>query len=122
MGYWASKEQEPMRRLGYAVDAAISDEPFDRAGLRQRVRSLTRADVNAAIARHLRADRLSWVVVTQEAAPFVDGIVAHSSAPMAYDGVMPASVVDEDTAIAAIEMGLDRAAITVVQPASIFER
>ena len=122
MGYWASKEQEPMRRLGYAVDAAISDEPFDRAGLRQRVRSLTRADVNAAIARHLRADRLSWVVVTQEAAPFVDGIVAHSSAPMAYDGVMPASVVDEDTAIAAIELGLDRAAITVVQPASLFER
>lgn len=122
MGYWASKEQEPMRRLGYAVDAAISDEPFDRAGLRQRVRSLTRADVNAAIARHLRADRLSWVVVTQEAAPFVDGIVAHSSAPMAYDGAVPASVVDEDIAIAAIEMGLDRAAITVVQPASIFER
>lgn len=122
MGYWASKEQEPMRRLGYAVDAAISDEPFDRAGLRQRVRSLTRADVNAAIARHLRADRLSWVVVTQEAAPFVDGIVAHSSAPMAYDGAMPASVVDEDTAIAAIELGLDRAAITVVQPATLFER
>ena len=83
---------------------------------------MTRADVNAAIARHLRADRLSWVVVTPEAAPFVDGIVAHSSAPMAYDGAMPASVVDEDTAIAAIELGLDRAAITVVQPASLFER
>jgi predicted Zn-dependent peptidase len=93
-GYWPSKEQQPMRRLGYAMDAAITGQPFDRAGLLDRVRALTRADVNAAIARHLRADRLSWVVVTEDAGAFVDGIVNKVAAPMAYSGAVAADVVE----------------------------
>lgn len=121
-GYWPSKEQQPMRRLGYAMDAAITGQPFDRAGLLDRVRTLTRADVNAAIARHLRADRLSWVVVTEDAGAFVDGIVNKVAAPMAYSGAVAADVVEEDKGIAAVDLGLDGSAITVVPPAGLFER
>jgi len=121
-GYWPSKEQQPMRRLGYAMDAAITGQPFDRAGLLERVRALTRADVNAAIARHLRADRLSWVVVTQDAGAFVDGIINNVPAPMAYSGAVPADVVEDDKAIAAVDLGLDRGTITVVPPTGLFER
>jgi len=122
MGYWASKEQEPMRRLGYAVDAVLTAQPFDRDGLRERVRALSRADVNAAIARHLKAGGWRYVVVTEDAAPFVAAITTGTSSPMTYATPPPPEVLAEDKAIDTEALGLSAADIVVVPPTAVFER
>jgi zinc protease len=121
-GYWRSKEQEPLRRLGYAIDQELTGMPFDRAGLRERVATLTRADVNAAIARHLRSSDITYVVVTDEAAPLVAAIVEKTPTPAKYASPMPAAIQKEDAEIAAFDLGLGRDDVVVVPSSALFER
>ena len=121
-GYWKAKEQDPMRRLGYAIDDVVTGMPFDRDGLRARVETLTRADVNAAIARHLQKDHVFYVVVTQDAAPLVADLVADKPSPIAYPGVVAPGVLKEDEEIVVFDLGLDKDDITVAQPQVLFQQ
>ena len=122
-GYWQQKEQTPLRRLGYQVDQALTRQPFDRDGLRERVRKLTRADVNAAIRRHLRADRLSVVVVTDNGAALAADIAADKHAPLIYlaPPTDPAQLAD-DGRIDAFSLGLAGDHVLVVKPDALFAR
>jgi zinc protease len=120
-GYWRAKEQEPMRRLGYAIDRVLTGQPFDRDGMRAKVASLTRADVNAAIKRHLHSDKLSVVLVTQDAAPLVADIVGNKPSPITY--AAPKSdkkILDEDKLIEAFNLGLTADRIQVIPPSAMF--
>jgi zinc protease len=121
-GYWKSKSQEPMRRLGYAMDAAIAGQGTDPARLIARIEGLSRDDVNAAIRRHLRADRLSWVVVTEDAAPLVEALRAKTPATMAYTGAVPPFVLEEDKAIGDLDLGFAEGDVLVLPPGALFER
>ncbi|MBM4283135.1 MAG: insulinase family protein, partial [Deltaproteobacteria bacterium] len=121
-GYWRSKEQEPMRRLGYAIDEALTGMPFDRAGLRHRVATLTRAEVNAAIARHLSTADLTYVVVTDSADALVDALVGDKPTPATYASPMSAAVQKEDAEIVAFDLGLTPKDVVVVPSSALFER
>lgn len=120
-GYWRAKEQEPMRRLGYLVDRALTSMPYDRDELRARVRTLTRAEVNAAVARHIHADRLSIVVVTQDAKQLAAEIAAGTSSPITYAAKVPEGQLAEDRVIERFDLGLTPDAVRVVSPDSLFE-
>jgi zinc protease len=119
-GYWKSKEQDPMRRLGYAVDDVLTGMPFDRDGLRARVQALTRADVNAAIARHLQKQDVFFVVVTQDAGPMVQDLIDKKPSPIAYAGKVDASVLKEDEEIVTFDLGLQADDVSVVAPQALF--
>jgi zinc protease len=121
-GYWRSKEQEPMRRLGYAIDQQLTGMPFDRDGLRERVAKLTRADVNAAIARHLRSADVTYVVVTDDGSALVDALLTKTPTPAKYAAPMPPAVQKEDEAIASFDLGIDRDDIAIVPSTALFER
>ena len=118
-GYWRAKEQEPMRRLGYLVDHELSGG-VTRDELRARVLKLTRAEVNAAIARHLRADKLSIVVVTEGAAALAAEIAGKKPSPIVYASKHEQAQLDEDKLIEAFDLHLDPDAVTVVQPTALF--
>jgi zinc protease len=122
MGFWKSKEQDPMRRLGYAVDEKLTGMPFDRDGLRARVQKLTRADVNAAIKRHLQKEHLAVVVVTEDAAALKRDAVGDVPSPPSYTGQKPQAVLDEDKAIVGFDLGVDDADVVIVPPTALFER
>jgi zinc protease len=121
-GYWRSKRQEPMRRLGYAMDRAIAGQGTDPDALLQRIADLRREDVNAAIRRHLRADRLSWVVVTEDAASLVEALRSQTPATMTYTGAVAPEVQAEDEGIATFDPGFGADDILVVPPGALFER
>jgi len=121
MGYWPSKEAEPMRRLGYAMDQTLTGIPWDRAGLRDAVKKLTRADVNAAIRRHLTKTGLSFVVVTEDGAALKQSLLAKTPATIAYTGT-DASVVSDNVVIGAFDLGLAASDVVVVPPTAFFER
>lgn len=121
-GHWKQKEEEPMRRLGYALDRVYYDAPFDRDGLRERVSHLTREEVNAAIQRHLRKDRLHIVVVTQGGDAFARELVAGAPSPITYAAEKPKSLLEEDELIAAYDLKLDAGSVRVVPPEALFAR
>lgn len=120
MGYWPGKEAEPMRALGYALDRVLTPIPVDRAGLRAAVKALTRAQVNAAIARHLKKDGLRLVVVTEDAAGLKAAILDKTVATLTVNGAS-ADVVSDNAAISTFDLGLDAASISVVPPSAFFE-
>jgi zinc protease len=121
-GYWRAKEQEPMRRLGYRIDEVITGQPFDRDGLRARVKALTRADVNDAIRRHLRGDRLSIVVVTDDGESFKQTAVSGVPTPITYLAPRDAAVLAEDKVIEAFPLGLSQQGVRIIKPDALFER
>lgn len=121
-GHWRQKEQEPMRRLGYALDQTYYGVPWDRDGLRERIAKLTREEVNAAIRRHLRADELHIVVVTEGGEAFARELVAGAPSPITYAAEKPAALLEEDKVIAAYDLHLDEGSVRVVRPEALFER
>ncbi len=121
VGYWPSKEAEPMRRLGYQIDESLTGLPFDRAGLRAAVAGLDRTQVNAAIRRHLVSTGLSFVVVTQDAAALKKAIVDKQVPILAVDGA-DAAVLADNAAIGAFDLGLNADTVVVVAPTFFFER
>ncbi len=121
-GYWRSKEQDPMRRLGYAVDDVLTGSSFDREGLRQRVQQLTRAEVNAAIHRQLAANKVIYVVVTQDATPLVRDVLDNKPSPIAYAAKVDASLLKEDEQIVSFDLGLAKDDVTVVPPSALFQQ
>ncbi len=121
-GYWRSKEQEATRRLGYALDQAYYGQPYDRDGLRARIAQLSRDDVNAAIKRHLRADRLFVVVVTQDGEALRQEVLKGAPSPMSYTGAVAKDVVAEDAAIQSFDLGLAPERVKIVKPDALFAR
>lgn len=121
-GYWRAKEQEPMRALGYRVDQVLTKQPLDRDAMRAAVLKLTRAEVNAAIARHLRRDKLRIVVVTTDAAALKADILAKKPSPLAYGGKMDdAKQMAEDKEIEVFDAKLAPDDILIIPPTALFE-
>ncbi len=121
-GYWRSKEQEATRRLGYAMDQTYYGQTWDRDALRAKVAQLTRADVNAAIKRHLRADRLFGVVVTEDGEAFRAEVLRRVPSPMNYASPKSPAIVAEDGAIMTYDLGLAPERVKVVKPDALFAR
>jgi zinc protease len=121
-GYWRSKEQTAMRRLGYALDDAFYQKGPARDDLRKAVAELTREKVNAIIKKHLRTDRLSIVVVTEGAEAFADAVSKNEPSPIVYPARVSDAVRKEDEKIVRLNLGLSRNDIQVVKPEQLFAR
>lgn len=106
--------------LGYAVDSefyGIGPYPeYVRAGLR----SLTLDDVNAAIRRHLRWERVKIVMVGEGMAELRAAILAGDASPMTYNSPKPDEILSEDEVVMrrAIDVAPDDALVVSVD--SIF--
>jgi zinc protease len=122
LGHWQQKEQRPMRRLGYALDDVFYGTGHDRDGLRARLKELTRDDVNAVIKRHLRADRLHMVIVTEGGEAFGRRLVEGAPSPIEYPAEKPARILEEDKRISTWDLGLKAKDVKVVTPETLFER
>lgn len=122
-GYWRQKEAQPLRALGYRLDRKLTQAPVDRDGLRERVARLTRAEVNDAIQRHLRADRLALVVVTENGAALASDLVARKSSPLQYLAPnIDKGQLAEDAQIDAFDLGLSADRILWVKPDTLFAK
>ena len=80
--------EEPIRRLGWAVEAELMGWPDPIDALPPRIASLSESDVRGAIQRHVRPEDLKIVVVTGDGEGFIEALSADS--PMTYGGDPPA--------------------------------
>ncbi|WP_321470320.1 pitrilysin family protein [uncultured Paludibaculum sp.] len=106
--------------LGYAVDSAyygIQPYPeYVRTGLSQ----LTRDQVNAAIKRHLRADRLKIVAVGEGMADFRQAILENRVAPMTYNSPKPEEILEEDKIVERRQVEVRPESALIVEAATAF--
>src|SRR5690606_12305254 len=72
------------RRLGYALDSAWFGTPDFVEYVREGLAQLILGDVNAAIARHLRTDRLQIVAVAEDAEGLRDALLSPEPTPISY--------------------------------------
>jgi zinc protease len=109
-------------QLGYALDSAWYGIGEYTAHMRDALKKLTLADVNAAIRRHLSADRLSIVVITKDAAGLKQAIASDAFSAIHYDGEKPAALVDEDKVIGTLKLNVPTGRITITPIQDVFSR
>ncbi len=110
------------QQLGYALDSEWYEIPEFTAYMREKLRALTLADVNAAVRRHLSGTDLQVVIVTQDAKALAQALLADTPSTIRYDAPKPQAVLDEDKRIGALKLGLRPDAVTITPVAEVFAR
>ncbi len=108
--------------LGTALDQKWYGLPDYVTDMRAKLAKLTRADVNAAVKRHLQARDLSVVVVTRDAEGLRDALVADGFSPIKYDGEKPSALLDEDKVVGALKLGIRPRAVTITPVEDVFAK
>ena len=82
---------------------------------------LTLADVNAAIKRHLKSDRMRIVLVTKNAGSIRDAIIKNLPSPITYNSPKPKQVTDEDKIIQEYRISVKPEDIVITPVDRVFE-
>ncbi len=111
------------RRLAYKVDDAFYGigQPGFLASIRPGLAELDADKVNGAIRRHLQADNLYIVLITKDAQGMKEKLLSGGASPITYAGPQPASVLEEDSAIARYPIPVDEDDIKILPIEQVFE-
>jgi zinc protease len=92
--------------LGYAIDSLYYGIPDYNSYVRTALAKLTRDQVNAAVRKHLRANRLQIVAVAPNAAALKKQVIGTGPSPIPYTTPKPAAILEEDKAVETFDIGL----------------
>ena len=110
------------QQLGYALDSEWYKIPEFTAYMREKLKALTLADVNAAVRKHLSGTDLQVVIITKDAKGLAEVLLADAPATIRYDAPKPQELLDEDKRIGALKLGLRPDAVTITPVAEMFAR
>jgi zinc protease len=112
------------RRLGYLMDSEFYGTPYFIDRIDSELKTLTVADVNAAIKKYLNADNIKIAVVVDEGQgrEFFDRLANNTPSPITYDSPKPQKVLDEDKLIEVFPVKVNRAKSRVVEAKELFEK
>lgn len=108
--------------LGYSLDQAFYGLGTFTAYIRDGLATLTRQQVNDAIARHLKSDDMAIVVVTSGAEALKTALVDDVASPITYASEKPAEILEEDKVIAVYPLDLDADDVRIVPVGEVFEK
>lgn len=110
------------QQLGYRLDSSWYGIPEYTAHMRDKLGKLTRAEVDAAVRKHLTAQDLSIVAITKDAPGLKDRLVSDAFSPIKYDAEKPAELLEEDKVIGALKLGIRAEAVRVTPVEEVFAR
>ena len=108
-------------RLGYSLDSRYYGMPDSHAYMRDQLSKLTLEEVNRAIRRYLKTDRMRIVVVTKDAERFRDAVIKNAPSPMNYNSPKPKEIMDEDKLIQSYRINVKPEDVVIVQVERVFE-
>jgi zinc protease len=108
------------RQLGYALDSRYYGIGSFPEHVKESLAKLTVEDVNAVIRKYLRADRLQYVVVTEDAEGFRDRILSGEATPITYRAEPPQEILDEDKVIEKLPIDLKKEHVKIVPVDQVF--
>lgn len=106
--------------LGFRIDSAWHGIRNYPDYVRESLSRLTLDDVNSAIRRHLRADRLHIVMAGENMAGLRDAILHEAPSPIAYNSPKPEEILAEDAAVSRRLLGVDPAEVRLRNVEEIF--
>ncbi len=107
--------------LGYAIDSMFYGIPDYNTYVKEGLAKLKREDVNRAIRRYLRADRLQIVAVTPSAEDFKKELLSATPSPMTYNAPKPPELLEEDKVVASWNIGLRPQDVKIVPLEQVFQ-
>ncbi len=107
--------------LGYALDSRYYGIPDFNTYMRERLSSLTLDDVNNAIRRHLKSDRMRIVMVTKDAEGLREAIINNTPSPIKYNAPKPNEILEEDKLIQSYRITVKPEDIVVVPVERVFQ-
>ena len=107
--------------LGYAIDSQFYGIPDYNKYVQDAVAKLTRDDVNRAIRKHLRTDRMVIVAIAQDAEGLKQKLLSETPSPMTYNSPKPDDIVAEDKIVASWKLGLKPESVKIVSGETLFE-
>jgi len=107
-------------QLGYALDSKWYGIGEFTSTMRERLKSLTREQVNAAIKRHLSGTDLKIVVITKDAEGLKQTLMADTPSTIKYDAPKPPEILEEDKRIGALKLGLAPEAVKITPIEEVF--
>lgn len=112
-----------LRRLAYAIDDAFfgMPEPGYLELIRPELTELTADSVNEAIERHLQAEDMYVVFITDDAEALKRLLLSGEPTPIAYTGDQPEEILREDEEIASWPIPVQEDDITVMDIMAVFE-
>ncbi|HEY7410579.1 MAG TPA: pitrilysin family protein, partial [Vicinamibacteria bacterium] len=110
------------QQLGYRLDSDWYGIPEYTQYLRDRLSKLTRAEVNAAVKKHLSGTDFFVVAITKDAEGLKKALVSEEFSPMTYDAEKPAELLAEDKAIGGLKLGVRAEAVRIVPVEEVFAR
>ena len=114
--------QNASRRLGYAIDAKYYGKDVQKE-LERRLPSMTKADVDAAVRRHLPKGKFQIAVVTDHAEKFRSELLSGAPTPIHYDTKgTPEAVLAEDKTIEKFSIPVKAEDVRVVPASEMFQR
>jgi len=116
---WAQTDE---RELGWAIDGAFYGDPQFLAHYRDALASVTVAQVNAALKRHLDPDKLHIVAVGPDAEGLARALRSGDPSAPRYPGVPPRGTEEADRRITGLDLGLRPEDVEVVEPSALFAK
>jgi zinc protease len=107
--------------LGYAIDSAYYGIPDFNEYVKTGLAKLTVSDENAAIRRHLRADKIEIVGIAKDADAIRAALTGADPSPMHYNSPKGQDVLDEDKIVERFPLGVRKEDVTVVPVNTVFE-
>jgi zinc protease len=107
------------RQLGYAVDSDYYGMPNFAQYVKEGLAQLTVDDVNRAIRKHLRAEKMKFVFVTADGNDLKARLSRDRASPISYNSEKPEALLKEDEQIE--ELPLNFRKITVTRADKVFE-
>ena len=107
--------------LAYAIDSMYYGIPNYNTYIKNGLAKLTREQVNAAIRKHLRVDRLQIVAVSANAEDLKKQIVGAGPSTIQYNSPKPAEILAEDRLVAAFDIGIRQEDVEIVPVDKVFE-
>jgi zinc protease len=107
--------------LGYAIDSRFYGIPDYSQYIKDALAKLTREQVNSAIRKHFRSDRIVIVAVANEAEQLRDQVVSNAPSPITYNSPKPEPLLAEDKIVAAYKLALTAEQVKILPVATVFE-
>jgi zinc protease len=108
-------------QLGYALDSRYYQLPDFNTYMREKLSRLTLGDVNNAIQRHLKSDRMRIVMVTKDAEALRDAITSNRPSPIKYTAAKPPEILEEDKLIQEYRINVRPEDVVIVPVERVFQ-
>lgn len=108
-------------QLGYALDSRYYGTGDYVTHMRDALSRLTLQDVNNAIRKYLKSDRMRVVVITKDAEGFRQKILGSEPTPVTYVSPKPKEILEEDKLIEAFKVNVRPEDVRIVPVENVFQ-